>query len=63
MAKKKTSVVGKRLIASAKGMVAHAKGEIKLDTYSVRIPSEVDVLRSSFFDSDRNRDLRYPPLV
>lgn len=38
MTKKKTTVLGKRLIASAKEMAAHAKGEIELDTYEVKVP-------------------------
>jgi hypothetical protein len=29
--------LGKRLIASAKEMLAHAKGELKLETYEVRV--------------------------
>jgi len=44
MAKKKRSTLGKRLIASAKEMVAHVKGEIDLDTYEVKVPPEVDVM-------------------
>ncbi len=43
MATKKQSTLGKRLIASAKEMVAHAKGEIELDTYEVKVPPAVDV--------------------
>jgi hypothetical protein len=35
MAKKKHSALGKRLVAEAKEMVAHTKGEIELDTYAV----------------------------
>ena len=35
MAKKKHSALGKRLIASAKEMVAHARGEAKLEEYEV----------------------------
>ena len=31
MAKRKHSALGKRLIASAKEMVAHAKGELRLE--------------------------------
>ncbi len=41
MPKKKQSALGKRLIASAKEMVAHAKGEIELDTYEIKVPSDV----------------------
>ena len=44
VAKKKHSALGKRLIASAKEMVAHAKGELKLDIYEVKIPPQVDVI-------------------
>jgi putative transcriptional regulator len=44
MAKKKHSALGKRLIASAKEMVAHARGELKLEEYEVRIPPQVDVI-------------------
>jgi putative transcriptional regulator len=43
MAKKRHSALGKRLIASAKEMVAHAKGEIELDSYEVKVPPQVDV--------------------
>jgi len=43
MSKKKHSALGKRLIASAKEMVAHAKGELKLETYQVKVPPQVDV--------------------
>ena len=43
VAKKKHSALGKRLIASANEMVAHAKGELKLDIYAVKIPPQVDV--------------------
>jgi len=38
------SALGRRLIASAKEMVAHAKGEVKLTEYEVRLPPQVDVL-------------------
>jgi len=38
MAKRRHSALGKRLIASAKEMVAHAKGELKLHVYEVKIP-------------------------
>lgn len=38
MAKRKHSALGKRLIAAAKEMVAHAKGEIELDTHEVKVP-------------------------
>ena len=44
VAKKKHSALGKRLIASAKEMVAHTKGEMKLDIYEVKIPPQVDVI-------------------
>lgn len=43
VANKKHSALGKRLIASAKEMAAHAKGELKLDVYEVKIPPQVDV--------------------
>jgi hypothetical protein len=36
MAKRRHSTLGKRLIASAKEMSAHAKGEVKLQEYEVR---------------------------
>ena len=39
MAKRKHSALGKRLIASAKEMVAHARGELRLE--------EVQVLRAA----------------
>ena len=38
MAKKKHSVLGKRLIAAAKEMVAHARGELKLE--EDRVPAK-----------------------
>ena len=44
MAKKKHSALGKRLIAAAKEMVAHAKGELELEGYEVRVPPQVDVI-------------------
>jgi putative transcriptional regulator len=44
MAKKKHSALGKRLIASAKEMVAHARGELELEEYEVRVPPQVDVI-------------------
>lgn len=37
MAKKKHSALGKRLIASAKEMAAHAKGRLHLEGYRSRI--------------------------
>ncbi len=37
MAKKKHSALGKRLIASAKEMVAHAKGALELDEYEFEL--------------------------
>jgi putative transcriptional regulator len=43
MAKSKHSPLGKRLIASAKEMVAHAKGHLALDVEEVRVPPHVDV--------------------
>jgi hypothetical protein len=39
MAKKKHSALGKRLIAAAKEMVAHARGELELE--EVRVPQAV----------------------
>lgn len=42
--KRHHSALGKQLIASAKEMVAHAKGELKLEEYEVRLPPHVDVL-------------------
>jgi hypothetical protein len=39
--KRKHSALGKRLIASAREMVAHAKGELKLEVEEVRVPSSV----------------------
>ena len=44
MAKKKHSALGKRLIASAKEMVAHTRGELQLEEYAVRVPPQVDVI-------------------
>lgn len=47
MAKRKHSALGKRLIASAKEMVAHAKGELKLEEYEVRLPPRLTSSRSA----------------
>lgn len=44
MAKKKHSALGKRLIASAKEMAAHAKGRVDLDVHEVEVPPEVEVI-------------------
>jgi len=44
MAKRRHSALGKRLIASAKEMVTHAKCELRLQAYEVRLPLHVDVL-------------------
>ena len=44
MAKKQHSALGKRLIASAKEMAAHAKGQRDLDVYEVEVPPQVDVI-------------------
>jgi DNA-binding transcriptional regulator YiaG len=43
MAKRKHSALGRRLIASAKEMAAHAKGELKLEEEDVRVPPPVNV--------------------
>jgi hypothetical protein len=42
MAKRHHSALGKRLIASAKEMIAHAKGELELEEYEVRLPPHVE---------------------
>ena len=42
--KRRHSQLGRRLIASAKEMVAHATGELKLKEYEVKLPPQVDVL-------------------
>ena len=44
MAKKKHSALGKRLIASAKEMAAHARGRVDLDVHQVEVPPQVDVI-------------------
>ena len=44
MAKKKHSALGKRLIASAKEMAAHAKGQLDLEVYEVEVPPQVDMI-------------------
>jgi len=44
MVKKKHSALGKRLIASAQEMAAHAKGQLKLEEYEVKVPPQVDVI-------------------
>jgi putative transcriptional regulator len=44
VAKKKHSALGKRLIAAAKEMVSHARGELELEEYEVRVPPQVDVI-------------------
>jgi putative transcriptional regulator len=43
MKKSKHSAFGKRLITSAREMVAHAKGDLKLDVQTVHVPPQVDV--------------------
>lgn len=43
--RKKHSAFGRRLIAGAKEMAAHMRGEIKLPVYEIRLPSEVEVAR------------------
>lgn len=43
MAKKKHSALGRRMIASAREMAAHARGELDLQEYQVRVPPQVDV--------------------
>src|SRR6202163_1097951 len=43
MIKSKHSALGKRLIASAKEMAAHAKGDLALDVEEGRVPPHVDV--------------------
>jgi len=44
MAKKKHSALGKRLIASAQEMAAHAKGRLDIEVYEVEVPPQVDVI-------------------
>src|SRR5713226_10743935 len=44
MPKRKHSALGRRLIASAREMVAHAKGKITLEVDEVRVPPQVDVM-------------------
>jgi len=56
MPKKKHSALGRRLIASAKEMVAHAKGELKLEVEEVRVPRAVKGTKS-LTDTLRCRNL------
>ena len=44
MARRKHSALGRRLIASAREMVAHAKGKLTLEVEEVRVPPQVDVM-------------------
>lgn len=46
MARKKHSALGKRLIASAKEMVAHARGELKLEEVQVPRAGKRNQMRS-----------------
>ena len=46
MAKKKHSALGKRLIASAKEVVAHARGEVKLEEVRVSRAGKRNQMRS-----------------
>jgi len=39
--KKKHSVLGKQLIASAREMAAHAKGKLTIEVHEVRVPRAV----------------------
>jgi len=41
MAKRNHSALGKRLIALAREMLAHSRGELELETEEVRVPSSV----------------------
>lgn len=46
MAKKKHSALGKRLIAAAKEMVAHARGEVRLEEVRVSHAVKRNQIRS-----------------
>lgn len=43
--KRKTSGLGRRLVAGLNEAVAHARGEIELPSYSVTVPDEIDVAK------------------
>ena len=43
--RRKHSALGRRLIAGAKEMAAHMRGEIELPSYTVRVPERVDVAK------------------
>src|SRR5258708_3491577 len=65
MAKKKHSALGKRLIASAKEMAAHAKGRLDLDVYQIEVPPQVDVIairkRMGLSQSEFSRRFGFSP--
>ncbi len=41
--KRKVSVLGRRLVAGLNDALAHARGELKLASYTVTVPEHVDV--------------------
>jgi putative transcriptional regulator len=43
--KRKTSALGRRMIASLKDALAHARGERELPSYTVTVPERVDVAK------------------
>ncbi|HZR59426.1 MAG TPA: type II toxin-antitoxin system MqsA family antitoxin [Xanthobacteraceae bacterium] len=43
--KRKTSVLGRRLVAGLNDALAHARGELALPTYTVTVPENLDVAR------------------
>ncbi len=43
--KRKSSGVGRRIVAGLHDALAHARGELELPTYTVKVPEEVDVAK------------------
>jgi putative transcriptional regulator len=43
--KRKVSVFGRRLVAGLNDALAHARGELKLPSYTVTVPERVDVAK------------------
>ncbi len=41
--KRKTSALGRRLVAGLNEALAHARGEIELPSYTVTVPEQIDV--------------------
>lgn len=41
--KQRRSALGRSLVAAARQALAHARGEIELPSYEIRVPDEIDV--------------------